>query len=645
MRLIRARHHGVFFVFMAKKKEKTEKTQNIKLSTKDYTKLQEEVEANREQSRRYMKTLWDASDEKMELLVGKTVDDQSRVTKSQVHDPRLSTIVLDRSNRVMAQMHVGHSYAESKDDIGKNKFMDLLLGHFDRVDDKQFSTLLKLRLMDLYSLVIGTQFGIVPWRVDTTRDYIGPALELLNFKDSFPQPFVTLNDAEHFGVRSYVTLNWLEKQSPDVWVNLDQVVAEFKDGGGATRGTDQDKTDAVERLAHPDTIMGTKKNPMIELYTEYRRDKWVTMVMRDIRNDSTNSHVVRVVENPYPEGMLPIVAKHAIPLLNRAVGLGEFERNMSLEKAKDSLINLYLDTVKMGLYPPLQINRDGVQDWSSLQYGAATRWFVDRPNVDIQATQISPQGLNTFNSTYGFLIAALQSSTGGSNTTDSDKVKSSLGKTPQAIRLLETHQNARDKFDRDMMDQAIEDIYKRKAALIANKLESPVYVRLFGKELQEIAEKYEDVTEVFDSGNGRVKIDPEVFRKSEVGEEGKKKKKPIKYDYRVESGSTMQKNTEAETQSANELLQLALNGAQLDPQTGGVTSPLIQAVRSEGKDLRVGELFERLVSASGITDWDKIIVDQEKAVDNTVQGQEPQMPLQQYNDPEIQQVADQLFRQ
>jgi K+-transporting ATPase A subunit len=34
-----------------------------------------------------------------------------------------------------------------------------------------------------------------------------------------------------------------------------------------------------------------------------------------------------------------------------------------------------------------------------------------------------------------------------------------------------------------------------------------------------------------------------------------------------------------------------------------------QSLQMEGKELKVGELFSRIISNSGITDWDKIVVD------------------------------------
>jgi len=135
-------------------------------------------------------------DELEAILIGQ--NKESLGTKSRVFDPKLSTAVYERSARVMGQSPKGKAYATSKDDIGKTLLMNLLLDYYTKRANEQRRFVTKLRLMDLYSLVYGTMFAIVPWRVDKRRGYIGPEINLLPMRNSFPQPGVSLFDADWF---------------------------------------------------------------------------------------------------------------------------------------------------------------------------------------------------------------------------------------------------------------------------------------------------------------------------------------------------------------------------------------------------------------------------------------------------------------
>jgi hypothetical protein len=72
---------------------------------------------------------------------------------------------------------------------------------------------------------------------------------------------------------------------------------------------------------------------------------------------------------------------------------------------------------------------------------------------------------------------------------------------------------------------------------------------------------------------------------------------------------------------------------------------LIEAMHKDGKDVNFAELVTRLVTASGVQDWEKIIVDYSPAEDPMVQQQmmQQQQQAQQYQDPDIQAAAQQIL--
>lgn len=610
-------------------KRVTEKTQKIETTSLEDSKLEREVIQFYTDSKDYMKDLRDTWDDKEAMLLGTINDEISQnTTKSQVFDPRLSTIVFDRASRVMAKEHIGHAYAMSKDDIGKNKLMNLLVSNFNCRANEQFPMLTKLRMMDLYSLVYGSMFALVPWRINSVKDYIGPELTLIPIRDIFPQPNTIFADSDRVQVRTYTSIEWLKKQDKDVWKNIDAIEDMYKDTAGDTRETSEEDSSLTERNFHPDQSIGDKRFPKIELITEYRHDKWITFCPRSTKNGMKSTKILRVVENPdYMKGTLPVVKKDAFPLLDRAIGLGEFERGEKLQKSINSLINLYMDGIKMSIFPPIQINPEatGLVP-SSIKMSPAAKWLVGRPNVDLQMTSVNPQGINTFNSTYGFLVGALNSQAGTTSVNEGDNVSSSVGKTPQAIKLLEARENSRDAWDTHMMDEAIREIYVRWVNLIAKNMEKPEQIRLFGAEIEDLAKSYPDIRELVDM--------------SDSGQYGElnvtKKDIEAAYDYKVEAGSTVKRDYVQEATAMRELFDIVTDKPHI-----------IEKMNMEGKDIVMSELVSRAFATSGTNDWDKIVVDmeQQQTAGPEQAPQEAPQPIQmpQIQDPAIMQAAQSML--
>lgn len=553
-------------------------------------KLLETCQENQTDSESWLSTLRDTWDEKESMLIVRPEDQISQKTSSKVFDPKLSTIVFERSARVMAQNPKGKFYATSEDDIGKNLLMNMLVDHFRKNANEQFSHLIKLRLLDLYSLVYGSMFALVPWRVNKRISYVGPELLILPIRDCFPQGGIrNVNEADYFDVRNVVSIEWLKAQDPSVWF-MDNILALDKDlkankaSGDAGKAKKQQFQSYVERTYYPSNVKDLTY-PRIETFTEYRMDMWITWAPNQIDPKKGRPYILRIVRNPYPDGMLPIVAKHAFPLLDSPIGLGEFERGKTLQYAINSLWNLYLDGVKFSIFPPLAIDPDNVVP-SSIKWGAGEKWFMNNPNRDVQTMNLSPQGLQTFSATYDYLVSSIYSQAGSTNVNQKGEGGGGLGKTPDAIKLYSAAEGARDEWDRFMMEEAIKDIYKRWGALIPNKLETKVTLRLFKNEIQNIQKTYPDVKDLLKYKDG-----------ADRGSLGiTKSKLDQKYDFDLEAGSTYKPNIESEQQNITSIIRAVTENPVLLPE-----------IRKTGADVDLAELFKRWVVAGGVKDWDKII--------------------------------------
>lgn len=548
-------------------------------------KLRDELGEHAADAENHLATVRDSWDEKEALLICKLEDEISTEGSlhSQVFDPRLSTVVFERAARVMARNPSGKVYAVSKNDMGKSKLMNLLLKYYQKNAEYWHPMIVKSRMLDLYSLVYGTMFALVPWIVDSRRDYIGPELIPLPIRSCFPQPTATsLGDSDWFQVSSMKSIRWLEQQAKisKKWKNVSELktLALGTKGEGSGDSKPSSQRSYVETEWYSD-MPTDSAFPKVELRTEYRRERWITFA------PNYDNLVLRDISNPYDDGELPIVAKYAWPLMDSIIGLGEFERGKTLQYAINSLINLYMDTVKYSMFPPVHIDPKSVID-TTIKWEPGAKWLMKRPGVDVKQMRLSPQGLSTFQSTYGFLISAIMNQAGTSEVASPGITEPTLGKTPQAIKMVAMRESARDEWDRTMMEQTLRQVYKKWITMIVKKMERGVVTRVFGPEAKEIAKEYPDMMEFFDKKQkyGSIRI--------------KRKDIEAKYDFEIETGSIMRPDLEAEQQNIGAVLALILKNP-----------AILEAARDKGKDIDIGELLKRWVIAGGIKDWDRIVIE------------------------------------
>ena len=554
-------------------------------------------------SDKYVSTKREDWDEKENIFFCKNPDEITEdETKSNINDPRLATYALERSGRVCAQLPTGKPFALTKNDRGKNKLMTLVLNKWVYPNAKsQFPLITKFKMMDMYSYIYGSSFGLVDWVVDKKKGYIGPDLFLLNIRDVFPQAgAISLEDSDYIYVSTLKTKEWLKSRDSDTWKNIDKVLKKTKGTSRSEMSSERISTRYADFYNSYDA--GGKENPYVELITRYERDRWITF-------EPESREIIREIENPHKNGEVPVVSKHCFPLLDDFFGLGDVERGATLQKAMDSLINLYFDGVKMQLFPPLQINPDEVVA-SSIKMRPGTKMYMDRPNQSVQAMAVSDKSLATFQSTYNFLLGALENTNGTSSTQVSQQYDSTAGKTPQALRMQQARENTRDLMDRYQMEVTVQNVIEKFVNLQANKMEAPLILSLFSAEVEQIAKEFPDIVEFFESGEGaKLTIDKELLKG--------------KYRFEVDSGSMIKRDDELELANLNTMLQVVLQNAQINPQTGRVMSPLINIMEENGKKLNTAELFKQWVIKAGINDWDKIIIeDQEEETTGGEQGEQ-----------------------
>jgi len=574
--------------------------------------------------------------DKERLLIGRLSDSYSlKSTRSHVTDAHLSTLVFERQPRVASQLPTGKIYALSSEDDGAALLMNLIMNKYVyKHANSQFDLLTKLRMSGVYASAYGAQPILYDYRIDD--EYIGPDCWLIPIRNFYPQPGKNdIRDMDWAMVSKIESVSFLEaitKRKNTKWntKNIQTLIDELKTGGSPSRDLNSDRKSAVENLRNNGTPYQDKDNGVrVELVTKYEKGttgRWITFAP-----DYPEVGKLRDIPNPHKSGQIPIVMRQCFPLLDSPYGLGDFERGITLQKAKDSLINLYLDAVKLSIFPPLKVDLANVTA-STIRQEAGARWLMKDLNA-VAPYQTSPVGMETFQGTYQFLTTALLNQNGTTDTSVSsaDGGNPAYGKTPQAIAALQQRENARDNWDRFMLEKTMEDLFEGMINLIGENQEKPINFHLFDDDIKTVEDQFDedDLKGFMKKVNSRVaKV---TIPKSLIGGQ---------YKFCIDASSSMSKDEEAQDAALTEIITFYLQGQQM----------IDQALQQDGMKFNLAQAFKAKVINSGIQDWDDIIEDhsddEQGEQEQGMPGQQqPPMQMPQFQDPKIQQLAQQMFGQ
>lgn len=549
----------------------------------------------------------DSFTEKENIFMGTLTDSISaNETESKVYDPTLQTAILKQNNDVCAQLPSGQVKTISRKFDGLGSIMGMILEKYiiPNAND-QYDVYTKFWLLSLMRKIYGSYGVLVDYSVN--KSYIGPTFSLIPARSLIPQlGRYSIKSSDKVYIRSNVNKLWFEQRDKSVWKNIDKVLAHPAGSKDSTSNTSNEQKNP-ETLAKDD----------YEIVTMYERDKWTTF--------SPDAKVIlREIDNPQDNHELPVVMCHAFPLPDRFFGLGEIERGKTLHLAQGSLINLYLDGVKSSIFPAIKIDLTKVIP-STITREPGARWIVKKDQMAGAIDQVptNPAGMNTFQSTYGFLKGAVLGLTNTTDTSVSQSVDVGMGKTPQALRLQEAINGSRINFDRKMLETSIEEVYDKMIDLLSKRQQKPIKFDLFGEEAERYSKEFKDIVRMF-KGGAEAAVDHKML-------------KDHKFKFFIDASSTMKKSDAIENETLTSIIGLVMKlpGAiQQIGQTGQITI---------GKSVvHFDELLKRFIITSGTGDWDKIIT----SVDKEQNGPTDEVPQDQVNPvvtPNVQeQTAEQL---
>lgn len=482
------------------------------------------------------------------MLISQVYDSVSRsVQGSKITDAYLTTLAKERADRVVAKLPEGVTESAGKADVGKAAFMDIIRQKWIYPNaNAQHPFLEKINMWQFYSSVYGYMPMFYDWNVSPSG-YVGPDCWLWNPRNLIPQQGRTsIADMDYVTALTWVSKKQLEKfrdSGGEGWdtdaLNLLIELAE----NNSNAEMDQEKDTRVARTRTPGSV---KKGICLATRYEAGPDgRWIIFA------PDHGCIQVRDIANPHKNSRIPFIIKYSQPLFDSFYGLGDFQRGMPLQFARDGLDNFYFKGIKNQLVPPLVANANGVLK-HTLDYRPGGVILETLPN-SVRTLEVSSGGLATYQAAKQALTGSLLAQMGSQNAAlpAAESLNPSQGKTPQAIDLYSDKEATRDGAELRHLEAALEQLFDGFNTLIVNIGTEDIPITLFADDIEEIYESgLADIKDLFtglqpdESGvAGTMRINPKAL-------------KGIEYRFNITPNSTVKQNKEKALASIERLFEV-----------------------------------------------------------------------------------------
>lgn len=531
-----------------------------------------------------------------QLALTELANSDQNKRKSRISIGDLSTIVLERSGRTVAQLPSGKVRPVSEVDEGTCRLLELALQRYviPNAND-QYSLEEKVFLVDYLSDVYGGLDVLSYWRVDD--EYVGPDCQILSPRDVFWQAGKrNKKSAEYVFVSTFVSVDWLKQRAKSKqWKSgaINKVIKQIEDNAAKPSAREDSNRQTVnDARQNQTTTWGDTQE--IELVTKYERNgkrRWISF-LPDFDNE--------VVRNISPNHPFPVISKlPLLPQIDSIQGQGAFKRGASLQKTLDSITNLTHDGLKFAIFPITKY-KGSVVKRSTLKWQPGGFWNMS----DLDAVSEHSSGnrvLSTFLPIQQFLGAKMLNQNGTTSTqvAETDKV-SGYGKTPKALELQSQRESTMDRLARKRLEAFYGDLIESWISLLCSKQEKPFEFYVYDEEINQLKAMGHEVelNKGYKSRKNARGKEVIVFGSAKcVIKKGDMKGK---YRFIVDTSSSMMQDESEEHERLSGIMSTIL-------QVGG--DNIDGLLSRDGETLKFSEIFKRWIITSGVKDWDSFFQD------------------------------------
>lgn len=423
------------------------------------------------------------------------IDENNWPYDALLFDPRIFTFITEKTSRLISSKPKGRLTPREGADVLKAKIVNALLDYQWDLANHGGSMISKYAQMDMNARKYGASFALVKWRYETDgKDkcvFDGPDLTLINNRDFAHDLSATaIENCNWVQVRSYTTLKELERvndasRGKPIYKNLDRLQDVINDSS-PTSGGDHSSTNWISRnrtisKLETDPVGKDAAFPVIEIVTEYRRDRWITFAPK-------HGVILRDIPNPYENNEIPVVMLRYYAIDDDLYGLSEIEPVKSLQKAINALLSEYVDEINQNLYSPIAISPSVRQH--TLEWGKGARWIMQNPMTDFRIVEGKANAAAYFNQTYSVLVAAMMNALGESSLGISNIQPMQNDKTATEVKALTLQRNARDNYNQIFLSEMIKRQYMlwhsmNQKMLFTDKKAIPYIIRIVGADVLE----------------------------------------------------------------------------------------------------------------------------------------------------------------
>lgn len=308
----------------------------------------------------------------------------------------------------------------------------------------------------------GAGFALVGWKKEKVGSYSydGPTFEPLDNRKVYLQPAVKNEaDWDYVIVERTLTLEQMmkanEAKNVEVFKNLDKLK-------NVSENTVDEKNPSRNSILRglDDKRSGKGLKTPFRVLTYYSRDQFITWTP-DVGDDKDNPEgtILRVTQNPYPHGLIPIIRLVYIPIDDDIVGMSELEAGRSQQKALNALVSGFIDSVSLELYPILKGHPTNV-DWATVEFKPKAAWLMQNPQADLERLEGAFGFTQKFVEAYRLLASQFAESMGDTTSDASNMASLSSDKTATEVRDTALKRGARDNLNKLFLSAAITRMYK-----------------------------------------------------------------------------------------------------------------------------------------------------------------------------------------